>query len=123
MSDSVHQHHRIDYLEFTVTDLAESKKFYGKVFGWEFNDYGPTYAGIRGDQGEVGGFSQGQVRPGGVLVVLYSDELENTLERVRSNGAEIVKEIFEFPGGRRFHFRDPSGNELAVWGQPVKTTE
>ena len=113
------RHHRIDYIEFTVASVPEAKEFYGSIFGWEFNDYGPGYAGIRGAEGEVGGFAEGTATPGGALVVLFSDQLEGTLERVREAGGNIVKEIFEFPGGRRFHFADPFGNELAVWGAPI----
>ncbi len=112
-----HQHHTIDYIEFTVLDLAEAKRFYGTAFGWTFQDYGPTYAGIqRPGGGEVGGLSQApKVERGGPLVVLYSTDLEASLEAVRNAGGRLVKEIFAFPGGRRFHFLDPSGNELAVW--------
>lgn len=119
MSEDAHQHHGIDYIEFTVTDMAEAKRFYGEAFGWEFNDYGPEYAGIRGGAGEVGGFRLGtEVAAGGPLVVLYSEDLEATLEGVREAGGRITTEPFEFPGGRRFHFEDPSGNELAVWALP-----
>ncbi|MCP3956321.1 MAG: VOC family protein [bacterium] len=111
-----HQHHTIDYIEFTVLDLAQAKRFYGTAFGWTFQDYGPTYAGIqRPGGGEVGGLSVGpKVERGGPLVVLYSTDLEASLEAVRDAGGRLVKEIFAFPGGRRFHFLDPSGNELAV---------
>ncbi len=109
-------HHTIDYIEFTVADMAESKRFYTDAFGWEFNDYGPDYAGIRAREGEVGGFrSDAEVVSGGPLVILYSDDLEASVDRVREAGGRIVTAPFEFPGGRRFHFSDPSGNELAVW--------
>src|SRR5690349_19451698 len=111
-----HQHHAIDYIEFTVADMAAAKQFYASAFGWRFNDYGPEYAGIRKDGGEAGGLRQDTtVQRGGPLVVLYSDDLDETLERVRKAGGRIVKEPYSFPGGRRFHFEDPSGNELAVW--------
>jgi predicted enzyme related to lactoylglutathione lyase len=112
----MHSHHTIDYIEFTVTDLAEAKRFYGEAFGWSFNDYGPSYAGIQGPEREVGGMTQGdRVTAGGPLVVLFSEDLEASLAAVRAAGGTIVTEPFEFPGGRRFHFNDPSGNELAVW--------
>ena len=89
---------------------------YAAAFDWEFNDYGPDYAGIKGGSGEVGGLARSEdERPGGPLVVLFSDNLEASLEAVNAAGGRIVKEIFSFPGGRRFHFADPSGNELAVW--------
>ena len=114
--DAAHVHHAIDYIEFTVTDMGEAKRFYAAAFGWAFNDYGPDYAGIQGPGREVGGLRQdSEVRAGGPLVVLYSRDLEDTLAKVGKAGGRIVKEPFEFPGGRRFHFTDPSGNELAVW--------
>ena len=109
-------HHTIDYIEFTVRDLAAAKRFYAKAFGWEFNDYGPEYAGIKGQAGEVGGLRQSaDGQPGGPLVVLYSKDLEQSVAAVRSAGGKIVREPFPFPGGRRFQFTDPSGNELGVW--------
>ena len=112
----MHEHHGIDYIEFTVRDLAAAKRFYAAAFGWAFNDYGPEYAGIRGNDGEVGGLHQtGELRQGGPLVILYSDDLEASLAAVQSAGGTVVKEPFSFPGGRRFHFADPSGNELGVW--------
>ena len=118
MSDPAHVHHSIDYIELTVLSVAEAKRFYGEAFGWRFNDYGPEYAGIQGAAREVGGLRQDEVvRPGGPLVVLFSHDLAATLEAVRAAGGTIVTEPFEFPGGRRFHFADPSGNELAVWSR------
>ncbi len=112
----MHTHHAIDYIEFTVRDLAAAKRFYGAAFGWGFTDYGPEYAGIQGPEGEVGGLRQTEeLREAGPLVILYSTDLEASLDAVRSAGGTVVQEPFEFPGGRRFHFRDPSGNELAVW--------
>jgi predicted enzyme related to lactoylglutathione lyase len=115
---SKHVHNSIDYIEFTVTDLAAAKTFYARAFGWTFNDYGPGYAGIVGDGREAGGLRQdAKVQAGGPLVVLYSRDLDTTLRSVREAGGRIVKEPFDFPGGRRFHFSDPSGNELAVWSE------
>ena len=114
----MHRHHGIDYIEITVLDVAEAKRFYGAAFGWTFNDYGPDYAGINGPEREVGGFRKdGSVAGGGPLVVLYSQTLDDTLAKVEKAGGRIVKAPFEFPGGRRFHFSDPSGNELAVWSE------
>jgi predicted enzyme related to lactoylglutathione lyase len=113
-----HVHHAINYVEFAVTDMAESKRFYKEAFGWEFNDYGPDYAGIKKEGGEAGGFRLDTVAStGGPLVILYSKELDLTLQKVRDAGGRIAKEPFDFPGGRRFHFKDPSGNELAVWSE------
>jgi predicted enzyme related to lactoylglutathione lyase len=115
-----HAHHAIDYIEIAVTDVADAKRFYRAAFGWTFTDYGPDYAGIQGQPPgrEVGGLRQeSDVRAGGPLVVLYSQTLDATLAAVTKAGGRIVKEPFRFPGGRRFHFADPSGNELAVWSE------
>lgn len=113
---AAHVHHTIDYIELTVTDLVEARRFYSAAFGWSFNDYGPDYAGIQGTDREVGGLRKdAAVSRGGPLVVLYSADLEQTLTATQDAGGTITKEPFAFPGGRRFHFTDPSGNELAVW--------
>jgi uncharacterized protein len=115
-SSADHTHHAIDYIELTVTDVAEAKRFYGAAFGWSFNDYGPDYAGIQGAGREVGGLCKGpKPSAGGPLVVLYSKDLPATVRAVAEAGGKIVKEPFAFPGGKRFHFADPAGNELAVW--------
>lgn len=116
MADSKHIHHSIDYIEFGVRDMKETQDFYTAAFGWSFTNYGDSYAGIQGEGKEMGGLStEAEVRSGGPLVVLFSEDIDSTLTKVREAGASIVKEIFTFPGGRRFHFADPSGNELAVW--------
>jgi hypothetical protein len=117
MTDAAaHTHHAIDYVEISVRDVPAAKRFYETAFGWQFNDYGPGYAGIRGADREIGGLAQtDSAVTGGPLVVLYSRDLDATLAAVRSAGGEIVRKPFAFPGGRRFHFHDPSGNELAVW--------
>ncbi len=115
-----HEHHAIDYIELSVTDISDAKRFYGRAFGWTFEDYGPDYAGIAGRDKEMGGLRVvDEVAPGGPLVVLFSEDLEETLDAVRNAGGRIAKEPFEFPGGRRFEFVDPAGNELAVWS-PIK---
>ncbi len=114
----MHTHHAIDYIEFTVLDMAQSQAFYKAAFGWAFTDYGPNYAGIRIGDREVGGLEAAEeLRTGGPLVILYSNDLLASLAEVRSAGGTVVKEPFDFPGGRRFHFADPSGNELAVWSE------
>ena len=111
---------RIDYIEFTVRDVAEAKLFYGDVFGWNFEDYGPDYASFN-DGRLSGGFTAEDnaeaisTGAGGALVVFYSLDLAAAQRRVEAAGGRVVREIFEFPGGRRFHFTDPSGNVLAVW--------
>ena len=111
-------HHTISYIELAVDDLAVTRAFYASAFGWEFNDYGPTYAGIRGPggEGEVGGLNAGAtpVR-GGPLVLLRSDELEASEAAVREAGGTISVAAEPYPGGRRFSFLDPSGNELGVF--------
>lgn len=113
------RHHTIDYIEFVVTDLEAAKRFYAEAFGWEFNDYGPAYAGIRGPDGEVGGLrsDDNPPRPGGPLVLLYSTDLDASVEGVNRAGGQVVNGPYEFPGGRRFHFTDPSGNELGVFAE------
>jgi uncharacterized protein len=113
MSDA-ENHHRIDYLEFKVASIAVAKAFYGQAFDWTFQDYGPDYCEFR-DGRLTGGFAHGEPSPGGALVVLYSTGLETTLQRIEAAGGSIAQPIFAFPGGRRFHFRDPDGYELAVW--------
>lgn len=111
-------HNRINYIEFEAPDLQAIKEFYSKTFGWVFTDYGPDYAAFN-DGSLDGGFSKGNKKSatGYPLVILFSTDLEASLNAVKSNGGEIVRTIFEFPGGRRFHFTDPAGNELAVWGE------
>lgn len=112
------EHHRIDYVELTVTDLERAKRFYSSAFGWEFNAYGDSYAGIRDGDGEVGGLAVGErSREGGPLIALYSSALEDSLTAVERAGGTISTPPFSFPGGRRFQFHDPDGNELAVWSK------
>lgn len=106
---------QIDNIEFNVSDISRSKAFYGAVFGWTFVDYGPTYTEFS-DGRLAGGFTTGEpVRPGGPLVILYSDDLAGAQNRVMVAGGKISREVFSFPGGKRFHFTDPDGYELAVW--------
>ena len=109
------QDRAIDYIEFNVADIMRSKDFYGKAFGWSFTDYGPDYCEFS-DGHMKGGFdATGPVTLGGALVVLYGKDLVEIQARIEVAGGKIVKPIFEFPGGRRFHFTDPDGHELAVW--------
>lgn len=124
MTTNAQTHHAINYIEIPVTDLGRAKRFYGEAFGWNFNDYGDQYVGIRKPGGapdeEAGGFCPvDSVTPGGVLVVVYSDDLEASLARVKDAGGRITQEPFDFPGGRRFQFADPDGHELAVWSAPA----
>lgn len=109
------QDRQIDNIEFNVADIERSKAFYGRVFGWTFTDYGPTYTEFS-DGRLTGGFTTGAtVRPGGPLIILYADDLAETQRRVEAAGAAISRPVFAFPGGRRFQFIDPDGYELAVW--------
>ncbi|MGY1847371.1 MULTISPECIES: VOC family protein [unclassified Blastococcus] len=115
-----HVHHAIDYVELTVTDLERAKRFYAEAFGWDFTDYGPAYAGIRGAGGpEAGGLrvDEQPPRPGGPLVLLFSADLDRTVAAVAAAGGRVTEGPYPFPGGRRFHFADPDGNELGVWSE------
>ena len=116
------RHEKINYLEFPAKDLPAVKEFFSNIFSWEFVDYGPEYAAFTASSAGVdGGFYQSDLASstttGAALVVLYSDELEKTQTKIKSAGGTIVKETFSFPGGQRFHFSDPNGNEFAVWSE------
>jgi hypothetical protein len=108
----------IDYVELNVADIARSKDFYGKAFGWRFTDFGPDYCEFT-DGRMKGGFNATEVpRPdGGPLIILYGQDLESFVEAVEQAGGGIARPIYPFPGGRRFHFTDPDGYELAVWSE------
>ena len=106
---------RIDYIELPATDVAATKRFYISAFGWKFTDYGPDYTSFE-DGRLTGGFRKADaVSRGGPLIVLFAVDLADAESRVRKAGGTIVTPPFCFPGGRRFHFTDPSGTELAVW--------
>jgi hypothetical protein len=109
---------KIDYVEFPARDLPATKAFFEQLFGWKFEDYGPDYTSFV-DGRIAGGFYRADARAtvagGSVLIVLYHPRLEEVRQRVVERGGAVVREIFSFPGGRRFHFTEPSGNELAVW--------
>ena len=113
-------HNQINYIEIPAKDISATKKFFSDVFGWEFVDYGPEYCSFS-NEGVDGGFFKSDLTAsadkGSALVVLYSAELENTQSKVEATGGKIIKPIYSFPGGRRFHFTDPSGNEYAVWSE------
>ena len=116
----MNQHEKMNYVEFPAKDLAGTKAFFESVFGWSFTDYGPEYTAFE-NQGLDGGFFQSDLasstEKGAALIVFYSDQLEATLAKVEKAGGSILKPIYSFPGGRRFHFTEPSGNEFAVWGE------
>lgn len=113
-------HEKINYVEFPASNIEKTKAFFASAFGWVFVDYGPDYASFS-DQGIDGGFYRSDMSAttatGSALIVLYSKDLEQTLSNVEAAGGTIAKPIFAFPGGRRFHFVEPSGNELAVWSE------
>ncbi|MFV2058862.1 MAG: VOC family protein, partial [Thiohalomonadales bacterium] len=112
------EHEKINYLEFPAKDIDASKKFFKQVFDWSFIDYGPEYTAFS-NAGLDGGFfksdQSNSTETVSILIVFYSKTLEKTQKKIEHAGGEVVKPIFSFPGGRRFHFRDPSDNEFAVW--------
>lgn len=123
MSDQARFDRCVDYVEFAAREVSAAQEFYVAVFGWTFTDYGPDYVSFH-DGRLNGGFftapADWQPAPSGggaPLVVLYVVDLTGAEQRVVAAGGRIVRPVFEFPGGRRFHFTDPSGNELAVWSE------
>lgn len=111
-------HHALSYVEITVQDLGRAREFYGRAFGWRFNDYGPDYAGVQAPDGdgEVGGLSVGSpTGPGGVLALLFSEDVDASAAAVAAAGGALVDPPYEYPGGRRFVFTDPDGNRLGVY--------
>lgn len=105
----------INYVELKSKDLEKTKKFYSAAFNWTFTNYGPTYIAFS-DSGLEGGFEKTENEiVNGALVILYHKNLVSVRDKIIEAGGDITKDIFSFPGGHRFHFRDPSGNELAVW--------
>jgi len=111
---------KIDYIEFQAKDIATTKAFFEQLFGWKFTDYGPDYTSFE-DGRIAGGFSRADkcstIGAGGVLIVFYHPRLEEVRQRVIDLAGKITKDIFSFPGGRRFHFTEPSGNECAIWSE------
>ncbi len=118
MNEHVHKHEKINYLEFPAKDITAAKKFFTAVFDWSFTDYGPDYIAFS-NAGIDGGFYQSDLnvstKTGSVLIVFYSKEIEATQSKIITAGGKITQAIFEFPGGHRFHFTDPNGNEYAAW--------
>ena len=116
----MNQHEKMNYVEFPAKDLPATKAFFESVFGWSFTDYGPEYTAFE-NQGLDGGFFQSDLasstEKGAALIVFYSNQLEATLAKVETAGGSILRPIFSFSGGRRFHFTELSGNEFAVWGE------
>ncbi len=116
----MNEHERINYIELPAKDIESTKLFFQTVFGWSFTDYGSDYTAFT-NQGINGGFYKSDLtastEKGSVLIVFYSKALENTQSRIQNAGGKVIKPIFSFPGGRRFHFSDPNGNEYAVWSE------
>jgi len=114
----MNRHEKINYVEFPAKDVAIAKAFFSAAFGWSFVDYGPEYTAFT-NEGLDGGFFKSDLVSstvnGSALIVFYSRELEQTQLKIEKAGGSIIKSIFSFPGGRRFHFSDPNGNEYAVW--------
>lgn len=114
------QNNKINYIEIPAQNIAATKAFFSDVFGWSFVDYGPEYCSFVA-QGVYGGFFKSDLvvatKNGSPLIVLYSSDLEATQNKIEQAGGKIIKPTFSFPGGRRFHFSDPNGNEFAVWSQ------
>ncbi len=116
----MHADLKINYLELPAKDFDAVQAFYEKAFRWSFTDYGPEYRAFT-DGKLDGGFYRSELcsttKAGAALIILYASNLEAARDTVLASGGSILKEIFSFPGGRRFHFADPSGNELAVWSE------
>ena len=108
------KNNHITYVEFKAIDLELTKKFYGESFSWKFKDHGASYVAFS-KSGLRGGFEKSDVVINGALIVLYHEKLDKIKEKIVKHGGTISVDTFAFPGGRRFHFMDPSGNELAVW--------
>lgn len=111
-------HEKINYVEFPSNKLAETKHFFEQVFGWSFQDFGSEYTAFE-NQGIDGGFFKADMRSstssGAALIIFYSRDLEATMDKIEAAGGIIIRPIYSFPGGRRFHFTEPGGNEFAVW--------
>jgi len=114
----MNEHEKINYIELPAIDIEAAKTFFTTVFAWSFVDYGPKYTAFS-NEGINGGFFKSELRSstenGSALIIFYSRALEDTQSKIEYAGGEIIKPIFSFPGGRRFHFSDPNGNEYAVW--------
>ena len=114
------KHESINYLEYASLDLSATKSFFRDVFGWSFTDYGADYCAFCLDHLDGGFYTAEHVKTaheGAPLTVFYSDDLEQTLQKIQHAGGDITHDIFDFPGGRRFHFKEPGGNEMAVWSE------
>lgn len=122
----MNNHEKINYIEFPSKNIEVTKEFFTSVFGWSFVDYGPEYASFS-NAGIDGGFFKSDLtsssEKGGALIVFYSKKLEKTQSKIENAGGSLLKPIYSFPGGRRFHFTDPSGNEYAVWSDMLQKAD
>lgn len=120
----MNEHEKINYFEYAAKDLEATKAFFASTFGWAYTDYGPEYVEVSSGAGLVGGFYKADLcsrsEQSGSLIIFYSNDLEATQANIESAGGEITRPTFEFPGGKRFHFTEPSGNEFAVWTTTAK---
>lgn len=116
----MNQHEKLNYVEFAAKDLESTKAFFSKVFGWSFVDYGSEYIAFS-NEGLDGGFFKADLSSktsnGGALLIFYSAEIKTTLDKIEAHGGKVIRPIYDFPGGCRFHFVEPSGNEFAVWSE------
>lgn len=106
---------RLDYVELPGSEISATRAFYEQAFGWQLTEFAPTYAATTTGDTDIGIQAAPDERPAAPLPVIQVDDIEAALKAVERSGGTIVKAIFDFPGGRRFHFTDPSGNELAAW--------
>ena len=114
----MNEHEKLNYVEFSASNISETKSFFSSAFGWSFEDFGPDYTAFSGEGLDGGFFKSDQASStnnGAALLIFYSNNLYATLAKVERLGGKIVKPVFSFPGGHRFHFTEPSGNEFAVW--------
>lgn len=116
----MNEHEKVNYIELPAKNLPATKEFFTQAFKWTFQDFGPEYTAFS-NQGIDGGFYKSDLssttNSGAALIVFYSEDLEATEDKVRKANGNIIRPIFSFPGGRRFHFTEPSGNEFAVWSE------
>ena len=116
----MNEHNKLNYVEFPCAAISKTKTFFEQAFGWSFVDYGPDYTSFS-NQGLDGGFFKSDLcaltKTGSALLIFYSARLEETLSKVQAAGGVVIRSIFSFPGGRRFHFTEPSGNEFAAWSE------
>jgi hypothetical protein len=106
---------RLNYVELPAKDIAKAKHFYQSAFGWSLTDFGPTYASTTTVDVDIGLQADAAEAPSAPLPIIHVDNLDAAVAAVTKAGGKITKPIFAFPGGRRFHARDTSGNEIAVW--------